>query len=184
MAETIEDPEATKPKVLYHASPNRQLDVLEPRAESIRDEKEGPVVFAHPDKANVTRFLVPSNDSWTLKMRFNGINTHIISDRTKYEELDKGGAIYHLSPDSFELDTTYDGMKDEYTSKTPVVPVNKEVFESGLQAQLDNGVQVYFVDKDTFDRIKKANDRGRSIISKLESENKKLGINVQEIPSS
>jgi len=39
-------PENMKPKVLYHASQNREIDVLEPRADTVRDKAEGPVVFA------------------------------------------------------------------------------------------------------------------------------------------
>lgn len=172
-----------KPKVLYHASPNKNLEVLEKRAESVRDESEGPVVFASSDKAGVTKFLVSSNDSWTKKGRFGGIHYNIISDRQRYEKEDKGGAIYHLSSDTFELDETRGGGKDEWTSRISVKPVNKEEYESGLQAQLDNGVQVFFVDKKTFENIIQSEDYGNSIIRDLESENKKLSINYQKIPS-
>ena len=175
--------EAMKPKVLYHASSNRNLEVLEPRAESVRDESEGPVVFASPDKAGVTKFLVPSNDSWTRKMRFGDVHIHIISDREKYEEADKGGAIYHLSSDTFELDETRSGGKQEWTSRKSVKPANKEVYDSGLQAQLDNGVQVFFVDKDAFERIDQSTDHGNEIIRSLESENTRLDNNYKEIPT-
>lgn len=174
--------ETMKPKILYHASANVNLEVLEPRAETVRDESEGPVVFASPDKSGVTKFLVPSNDSWTRKSRFGGVHVHIISDRERYEKADKGGAIYHLSPDTFELDETRGGGKNEWTSKEPVEPSDKEEYESGLQAQLDNGVQVFFVDKDTFNRIDQSSDHGNEIIRGLESENKKRDINHIDIP--
>ncbi len=171
-----------KPKVLYHASANTNLEVLEPRAESVRDEKEGPVVFASSDKAGVTKFLVSSNDSWTKKGRFGGIHYNIISDRQRYEKEDKGGAIYHLSSDTFELDETRGGARDEWTSRNTVKTIDKEEYKSGLQAQLDNRVQVFFTDKQTFDEIVKSDDYGNKIIRGLESENKKLSINYQEIP--
>jgi hypothetical protein len=171
-----------KPKVLYHASSNRNLGTIEPRAKSVRDESEGPVVFASPDKAGVTKFLVPSNDSWTRKMRFGDVHIHIISNRERYEEADRGGTIYHLSPDTFELDKTRGGGKDEWTSKKRVIPIDKEVYDSGLQAQLNNGVQVFFVDKATFDRINQSTDHGNEIIRGLESENKRLDNNYKEIP--
>lgn len=172
-----------KPRVVYHASSNKDLEVLEPRAETVRDKKEGPVVFASADKAGVTKFLVPSNDSWTRKMRFAGVHIHVISDRERYEKLDKGGAIYHLSPETFGLDETRGGGRGEWTSRVSVTPIGREDFKSGLQAQLDNGVQVFFVDKDTFNRIDQSDDHGNAIIRSLESENKKLGINYQEVPS-
>ena len=38
-------------KYLYHASNNKNIDVLKPRQESIRDPNEGPVVFASQDKS-------------------------------------------------------------------------------------------------------------------------------------
>lgn len=173
-----------KPEILYHASVNKNLEVLEPRAETVRDKKEGPVVFASPDKAGVTIFLVPSNDSWTRKGRFGGIHYHIISDRLRYEKADKGGAIYYLNSDTFELDETRGGAKNEWTSKVAVRPIKREKYESGLQAQFENGVQVFFVDKDTFEKIDKSDDYGNSIIRSLESENKKLGLNYKEIPST
>ena len=175
--------EVMKPKVLYHASPNKNLEVLEPRAETVRDKKEGPVVFASPDKAGVTKFLVPSSDSWTMKMRFDDVHIHVISDRRRYEEADKGGAVYHLSPDTFKLDATKSGGRTEWTSKIALKPIDKEEYKSGLQAQLDNGVQVFFVDKDTFDKLKRSDDHEDAMLRNLESENKKLGINYQDIPT-
>jgi len=171
-----------KPKILYHASQNRKLEVLEPRAEKIRDEFEGPVVFASLDKANVTKFLVPSDDSWTKKMCFGDVHVHIISDRKRYEKADKGGTIYHLSPSLFELDKTKGGGKNEWTTKVPIKPIGRENFDSGLQAQLENGVQVFFVDKKTLKLINQSDDHGNEIIRKLKSENEEKNINIKIIP--
>jgi len=174
--------EEVKPKVLYHASANRNLDVLEPRAESVRDIREGPAVFATPDKAGVTKFIVPVKDSWTRMGSFGDVHFHVISDRKRYEEADKGGTIYHLSSDTFELNHEFGEGKDEWTSKDAVKPIEREDYESGLQAQLDNGVQVFFVDKETFGRIDKSDDHGNAILRTLESENKVRNINPKEIP--
>ena len=46
-------------------------------------------VFASPDKAGVTKFLVPSNDSWTRKIRFGEVHVHIISDKQRYKKQTK-----------------------------------------------------------------------------------------------
>lgn len=170
-----------KPKALYHASPNRNLKIIEPRAESVRDEKEGAVVFATPDKAESSKFLVPSDDSWTRKMRFGDIHIHIISDRERYIEADKGGTIYKLSPETFEHDKTR-GTNTEWTSKVAVKPIGREDYESGLQAQLDNGVQVYFVDKATFEKIINSQNHGNTIIRSLNSENVTRGIKPKQVP--
>jgi len=169
-----------KPSVLYHASPNRDIEVFEPRAESVRDENEGPVVFATPSKAFASCFLVNTNNSWTAISRFNGIQTIIISDRKRFESIDIGGAIYHLSSDTF-IHEIRGGGKDEWTSIVSVKPQSKDVFESGLQAMLDLGVQVYFVDSQTFSKISSADDYGYGILQNLESENQRLKSNVQEL---
>jgi len=180
--ETVKDnKEAMKPTDLYHASQNRNLQILEPRAESVRDESEGLVVFATPDKAEASKFLVPSNDEWTKKMRVGDVHIHIISDRDRYEEVDKGGTIYKLSPETFEHDETR-GTNTEWTSRVAIKPIGREDYESGLQAQLDNGVQVYFVDKDIFSKIIESEDHGNSIIRSLKSENEIRGINPIEVP--
>lgn len=54
-----------KPPLLYHASQNTNITTLEPRALTVRNVDEGPVVFATPDKKYVTTFLVPTDDNWT-----------------------------------------------------------------------------------------------------------------------
>ncbi len=163
----------TKPKILYHASQNKNLEIIEPRQETFRNKSEGPVVFASSDKANVTKFLVPSDDSWTKKLRFGKNHIHIISDKERYEKADKGGAIYYLESTLFELDKNKVGGKNEWTSKIPTKPFNKEVFNSGLEAQLKNGVQVFFVDKETFNLIDKSKDHGKEIIKKLRASDKR-----------
>lgn len=45
---------------------------------------------------------------------------------------------------------------------------------------IENGVQVYFVDKPTFKKIQGAEDHGLSILKTLESENQRRGKNVVE----
>ncbi|MCH7641227.1 hypothetical protein IID22_03460 [Patescibacteria group bacterium] len=185
MSETSEIPdtiEAVKPKVLYHASDNRNIEVMEPRKESIRDPKEGPVVFADPDKAAVTKFIVPYNDKWTKKGRFGDVHYHVIQGRERYEELDTGGTIYHLNPETFEHNLEFGGSGDEWTSKVAVKPIGRDDYASGLQAQLDNGIQVFFVDDETFERIDKSDDHGNEIIRGLKSENELKNINPKEIP--
>lgn len=185
MSETGEIPdtiEAVKPKVLYHASDNRNIESMEPKQESVRDPKEGPVVFATPDKAGVTKFLVPADDKWTRRGRFGDVHYHLISDREKYSKADKGGTIYHLNPDTFERNLEFGGTRDEWTSKTAVKPIGREDYESGLQAQLESGVQVFFVDKETFEKIDKSDDHGNEIIRGLKSDNELKNINPKEIP--
>ena len=99
--------EIEKPPFLYHASANRDVKEFEPRVESYRDVDEGPVVFASPDKAYASMFIVPEiDDSWCQIATHEGVATIVISDEKRFKELDRGGVIYSLPPDEFENDLT------------------------------------------------------------------------------
>jgi len=167
-----------KPPFLYHASPNREINEFEPRVETFRDPEEGPVIFATPDKAYASMFLVPSDDRWTQKSVFDGVNCHIISDKKLFEELDQGGTIYSLPSETFETDPKRSKTGREWTGKKTVSLSDKTPYKSGLEAMIENGVQVYFVDKSTFKKIREAGDHGLSILKSLESENQQRGKNV------
>lgn len=165
-------PEVRKPDVLYHASPDSEIEVFEPRQDKVRDPLEGPVVFATPDRAFATCFLVPTDDSWARISRFseNGVPGSwkvIVSDRDRFKQLDHGGSIYHLPVDTFNSDTRYSMGETEWTSREAVTPIGKEDFESGLTAMRDAGVEVSFVDEQTFKDIVESDDHGKAIIESL-----------------
>lgn len=46
---------------LFYASSNKEMESLEPRQENLKNIKEGQAVFATPDKAYASMFLVPVN---------------------------------------------------------------------------------------------------------------------------
>lgn len=171
-----------KPKILYHASQNRNIDYFEPRAESIRDPEEGSVVFATPDKVMASIFIVPTDDSWTGSGLFGGVHYFVCGDEERFRGIDKGGAIYTLSSDTFENDPSKGLGTREWTSKISVKPNSSEEFSSGLEAMLEMGVQVYFLDKEKFQELKKSSDHGNKILRKSVSENQKMGKNVMELP--
>lgn len=158
-----------KPTVLYHASQNPGIEEFEPRAESIRDPKEGPVIFATPDKSYASCFLVPTDDSWVIISRFgDSLPWHfIVSDKARFMELDKGGAIYELSADVFTCDPDRNMGNNEWTSKVSVRPKNSVAFGSGLEAMIAMGVLVHFIDAKTFAEINASDDHGFKIVSAL-----------------
>lgn len=166
LSEHIGAPEIPKPSHLYHASPNRNITAFEPRMESVRDPIEGPVVFATPDKAYASMFLVESDDSWTIKGKYGREQpwVAIISDEPRFRAADRGGALYELPTKSFHSDPQRNMADIEWTSKENIVPVNKEDFDSALEAMETAGVEVYFVDKTTFDLMRSAEDHGYSVV--------------------
>ncbi len=170
-----------KPEKLYHASADRTIERFEPRADSVRDRAEGPQVFAAPDKATASMFIVPTDDRWVRKGAFDGVPYMVISDKQKFTELDKGGAIYHLPNGTFQTNPNKGMGSLEWTSAEPVEPLAKEEYESGLETMLENGVQVYFVDAGTFAAITGSRDHGLSLLQASESENQRRGINVAEL---
>ena len=173
-------PEKKKPPFLYHASANREIKTFEPRAKSIRDPEEGPVIFATPDLALATTFLVSeANDSWTQIGKMDGTPYMVIRDKKHFMRRDKGGSIYKFNSGGFTSHPHRGMGEDEWVSKDSVTPVEKTDIESALDAMIENGVQVFFVDKKTFNRIKHDAD-SFDIIRTLESENKRRGKNVVE----
>lgn len=170
-----------KPSVLYHASTNKNVEIFEPHNKSIRDIDEGPVVFATPRIDYASCFIVKTDDSWVQISAYGDIQTIVISDRDRFEKEDKGGAIYELPSDTF-VNEIRGSAKDEWTSREAVRPVGKNVFASGLDAMLEYGVQVYFVDASTWDSMKNAKDNGIGVLRRLKSENQVHNINVQQLP--
>jgi hypothetical protein len=165
-----------KPKVLYHASPNKDLSKLEPRSISRPlDFHEGQVVFATPDLSRSTVFLVASDDSWTHSGSFGNVCYFYCKDKERFLREDHGGVVYFLPPDTFEK---YN--ENEWFSKEVVTPIEIKEYTSGLTAMVENGVRVYFVDDATFERLNQAEDHGLSILSELETENEKRDIPVKD----
>ncbi|MFA6252685.1 MAG: hypothetical protein WCV69_00225 [Patescibacteria group bacterium] len=174
--------EKERPPILYHASVRRDITEFEPRAESVREPKEGPVIFATSDLGRSSMFLVPVDHSWTQKNTINGVHLMIISDRERFLAADKGGAIYTLPPEGFNV--TNEEHRDEWTNNVKVKPSDKIEFDSALEAMLSHGVQVYFVDPETLEAIRSSSDHGLAILRKQKSENEKLGKNFINLPSA
>ena len=164
--------EQPKPDVLFHASADRGIREFEPRADKIRDPLEGPVVFATPDKAYASCFLVPTDDSWVKIGRYtaDGVTGPwkvVINGEERFRQLDQGGTIYGLPSISFTYHADRNMGETEWTSAEPVVPSTAEAFDSGLVAMQAQGVDVYFVDDKAFQGINESNDHGQSAIASL-----------------
>jgi hypothetical protein len=162
-------PKPEKPAVLYHASRNADIESFEPRIGKRRDENEGAQIFATPSKAMATMFLVETDDSWTQSGAMDGVPYIIISDKERFTALDTGGTIYSLPSDTFETDLDKGLRELEYTSEESVVPIDTEQVDSALNAMVEHGVNVYFVNQEIFIQIQESSDHGEAIVNSLEA---------------
>lgn len=173
------NPKPEKPPVLYHASKSADIDVFEPRIGKRRDELEGAQVFATPSKAVATMFLVETDRSWVDSGAMDSTPFIVISDKERFSQLDTGGYIYSLPSDSFDTDLEKGLRELEYTSTEPVTPNQKEFVPSALQAMIENGVSVYFVDKETWQAMQDSDDDGESILKSLTPEKLEIKKSIQ-----
>ncbi|TSC78125.1 MAG: hypothetical protein G01um101433_412 [Parcubacteria group bacterium Gr01-1014_33] len=173
--------ELEKPPFLYHGSPNRNIQGFEPRTSSGTGEKLGTQVYASQDMAVASIFLLNPERTWSAG-KFNDVLFAVIPiNRDEFIKNDKGGCIYVLPSDHFESDPKHGMGEYEWHSPQKVKPIKKMQFSSALDAAIQNGVQVYLVDKETFQRIEKSKDHGLLILQKLESENQRRGINIKSL---
>lgn len=112
--------------------------------------------------------LVESDDSWVQSGAMDGIPYIVISDEERFRSLDTGGVIYSLPNDTFETNPEKGLRELEWTSREPVVPIEKEIVPSALEDMVKQGVKVFFVDKETWDQIQTSSDHGESIVKSLE----------------
>ena len=168
-----------KPPFLYHGSSDI-IEELEPRTKPHREKVEGKLVFATPYIEDASMFLQKAALSGHFLIEGERVAyALIVGSREEFEKTDKGGYIHVLPNDTFEP-SPHNGMSSEWVSKEPVKPVKELKYDSALEAMIGNGVQVYFVDMDTYNKIRAAGDHGYSIYRCLQSENQRRGVNVKE----
>lgn len=168
-----------KPPLLYHGSAHKELEELKPQGKSHRAE-EGELLYATPDLAIASIFLVDGAHYGCGK--FGEVSyAWIIANREEFINNDKGGHIYVLSSDSFEINQGRGLGNEEYASKEPVAPIKTLEYPSAIDAMIENGVQVYFIDQETYERMQVSEDHGRTIYSKLESENQRRRVNARPL---
>jgi len=166
-----------KPKFLYHASPKNNLEVLEPRAESLPgDWKDGDAVFATISPEYASFFIVSTKDVWALMGNIGGVFYFVCADKERFLREDDGGTVYKLLSETF---IHYKGY--EWYSRESVKPVGKTYIKSGLDFMIESGVQVYFLDEKTFEKITISRDNGAGIMNNVESENEKRGLKVKKL---
>lgn len=167
-----------KPQFLYHGSPNR-IEQLEPRTKPHREKEEGKLVYATSELTDAIMFLQRTAMTGQFLVRGEKVvYAIIVSNREEFIEKDIGGYLHILPSKTFEP-SPYKGMPNEWVSKDAVQPTEVIKYLSALDTMIENGIQVYFVDQDMLQQIRDTVDHGYDIFKKLESENKRRGVNIK-----
>ena len=166
-----------KPEFLYHGSTNAEITEFTPKISVGSGEKYGEKIYATPNKALATVFLCKLDKPWSAGM-YSGIPVAVLPiAREEFLETDFGGTLYTLPSASFEQNAN-ELAGDEWASSKPIEPNEKKFYPSALDAMLEHGVQVYFVDDHTKSEIADTNDGGASVLRTLISENQRQNRNV------
>lgn len=171
--------EKEKPPILYLGSSHGEVEEFEPKVSKGSGEKYGALVYASSDLATASIFMARVEGEWSAG-RFGDVPYVLIPmSRDEFIKNDRGGHIYVLLSGTFNTEAGRGLGEYEWASKEKVKPVQKLEYLSALDAMLENGIQVYFVDKEIYQKIKESEDHGYSILKKLESENKRRNMNVK-----
>jgi hypothetical protein len=172
-----------KPDVLYVSAQTPNIHELVPIEGNYRDINEGSVIFSTPDKGLASAFLVEGHGDHWMQIGFYGDVPVVVinADRNEFIKNDKGGVMYTVPSDTFDYDPNK-GMGDkEWTSHEPVRPISETRYISALDAMIGNGIQVYFVDKKTFDDINNSDNYGYDILVNMKSENEERDENIKSL---
>ncbi len=158
-----------RPKLLFHASQNGDIEIFEPRAEKKRHDDDPAQVFGSPLRSISSFFIVPNDDRVAASGRWgNDLPwTFVIGDPERFHSLDKGGWMYSMPTESFSVDPNKGLGLFEWTSTKSVAPLDKIYYDSGLKAMLDFGVTVYSMEPLQFEEFRLAKEQ-REILEKLE----------------
>ena len=152
--------------LLYHASANKDLRLIEPKKTLSRDVCIGDYVFATSNKRLAAMYLATRGKPILLNVRSTAPRVIICTNTEEYIEYDKGGAIYTIPASSFRR-TPQEGLEDsELVSEVAVKPISKKVYETSLEAMQEAGVEVYFVSREQFDEILR-NKNEADVVAKL-----------------
>jgi hypothetical protein len=169
-----------KPPKLYHGSPNKNIELFEPRVSHGTGGADGKMVYASPDLAISSIFMAKVEGRWSAGKFGNIPYALITAPREQFIEDDNGGVIYVLPSDTFDTDPQRGLGNAEWASPVPVAPSEQIEYQSALDAMIENGIQVYFVTPEKHAELKELPDKGRAYLSSLESENQRRRVNIRE----
>jgi hypothetical protein len=168
-----------KPRVLYHGSPNKDIEEFEPRDNPKRNEP--PAVYATPEKYLATIYMHKSAGIVGFTGRDHVPYAVLFGSREEVMRLDQGGSLYAFSSDSFEPNPKGGHGEREWASRAPVKPISQEAFPSVIDEVMKEGMQVYIMDRSMYRQLHEAKDEEsfNAILRAAESENQRRDVNVR-----
>lgn len=155
---------------VYHGSANKHIEKFEPRV-SPGNEKYGAHVYASPSKAAASVFMADVGKPWSAGVVNGALCAIIPLTREEFMRRDNGGCIYTFSAETFSSDAERNLGDLEWASSVAVSPVDKTEYSSVLDAMLQNGVRVCFVDDGMLEKYVKADGREKArLLEELKAE--------------
>lgn len=132
-----------------------------------RDVYIGDFVFATSDIRLAAMYLATKGIAILMNVKSAKPIIVICSKTEDYLLSDTSGAIYTVSIKTFRK-SPQAGLEDsEMVSDVGVIPIDKQVYSSSIDAMKEMGITIYFVNQQVFNRLIKAKDESK-ILSKLE----------------
>jgi hypothetical protein len=139
--------------VLYHASQQKDLAIIQPKRTLSRDKYIGDFIFATPHKTLALMYLVPKGFATLMNYDKNPPSIVICAAKDELARRDTGGAIYELSPENFKQSPQVELRQDEMASRQPEKPKSSEVYGSALDALSSHGITIEFTDQAGFEKL-------------------------------
>jgi hypothetical protein len=139
-------------QVLYHASPAKDLKIIQPKKTLSNDKYIGDYVFATSNRVLAAMYLAVKGYA-TLMNAEDEPYSIICGGKEEYLSKDKGGAIYTVFASTFEATPQAGLERSEQVSKISVKPIEKVEYQSSIDAMREAGAKIYFVKEDEFKKL-------------------------------
>lgn len=149
------------PDFLYHGSSQSGLKTIYPKKTLSKDKYIGDFVFASHNKTLAIMYMTVKGYYSLMSPSTSPPYIVICADENEYIEKDREVSIYKLPSGDFEVTPQTELKEHEFVSRQSVTPDSFETYPNALTAFSHNNIDVYFVNKTTFDQIVEAGDKGR-----------------------
>ncbi len=138
---------------LYHSSPIKNLKILEPQRTISNNKYIGDFVFATRHKKLALMYMLPKGFPLLMNIKSSKPYVVLCGNVRDILKKDEGGALYELSAESFYRTPQTALSNYEMVSKESISPLNETDYESTTRTLDKEGIAIYIVDSNTFDKL-------------------------------